>query len=165
MQDISRDIVSNFIQNFNFSNCAIHVFLPILKKNEPDINPLIKHFFSNHNRLFTSVVSNEKLIHTQIFSDTEYDNDNFGIPVPKKITETSNQLFDVILVPLLYCDLNGNRVGYGKGYYDKFMISQPTSYKIGIGLFTPEFDIEDIESHDVKITQLIGPDFVYNFLQ
>lgn len=55
--------------------------------------------------------------------------DSFGIEIPK-IYEIMT-LPEVIFVPLLACDVNKNRLGFGKGYYDRYM-SEKSTLKIGL---------------------------------
>jgi 5-formyltetrahydrofolate cyclo-ligase len=69
----------------------------------------------------------------------------------------------MILVPLLTFDLLGHRIGYGKGYYDRFLkLCRPTAQKIGISLFDPE-DQLPAEDYDIKLTQVITPSQFYSF--
>ena len=69
---------------------------------------------------------------------------------------------NIILVPLLAFDKNGHRVGYGGGYYDKFMIHYPKSIKIGLSLEEP-IQILDINNHDIKLNFCITPKKLYKF--
>ena len=61
-------------------------------------------------------------------------------------------MIDVVFVPLLAYDKLGNRVGYGKGFYDKFLSEcKPGVVKIGLSFFEPEELIEDLFETDVKL--------------
>jgi 5-formyltetrahydrofolate cyclo-ligase len=61
-------------------------------------------------------------------------------------------MIDVVFVPLLAYDKLGNRVGYGKGFYDKFLNQcKPDVLKIGLSFFEPEELIEDVFENDVKL--------------
>ena len=80
-------------------------------------------------------------------------------PVWKK-TET----IDIIITPLLTFDSKGYRVGYGKGFYDRFFASEDTHAKrIGISLFEPCTIIENINEYDIPLTHCVTPSKIYSF--
>ena len=70
----------------------------------------------------------------------------------------------MVLTPLLAFDKKGNRVGFGKGYYDKFF-SQCRSdvIKIGLSFFEAEDLIDDINSYDIPLNFCVTPQTVYRF--
>jgi len=71
---------------------------------------------------------------------------------------------DMVLVPLLCFDRQGHRVGYNKGFYDKFLKRcRPDCLKIGLGYFPPEAAIDDISSFDVKLDHCITPESIFDF--
>ena len=72
-----------------------------------------------------------------------------------------DKLIDIFIIPLLISDKKGNRVGYGKGYYDKLLANYPKSIKIGLSLFEPINQINDINKYDIKMEYLILPDNFY----
>jgi len=74
------------------------------------------------------------------------------------------ELIDIALVPLLCFDLIGHRVGYGGGYYDKFLAAcRPDCKKVGLSVFDPVESISDIEPHDVRLDFAITPDRLWKF--
>ena len=90
---------------------------------------------------------------------------NFGIREPISSIQNDPDILEVIIIPLLIFDRNGNRVGYGGGYYDRFLANTGISVlKIGLSLFDPVDKIEDIENHDISLDYIITPKQVYNFL-
>ena len=71
---------------------------------------------------------------------------------------------DLIFIPLLAYDLEGHRVGYGKGYYDRFLkLTNKSSLKIGLSFFDPINKIQDIDDNDVKLDYCITPTQVHKF--
>ena len=72
---------------------------------------------------------------------------------------------DVVFVPLLAFDKLGHRVGYGKGFYDKFLNDdcRKDVIKIGLSLFKPVDKISDIQKHDIVMDYCVTPDKVYIF--
>lgn len=71
---------------------------------------------------------------------------------------------DIILVPLIAIDIQGNRVGYGKGYYDRYLarLGKNTTI-IGLSLDLPVEVLEDINEFDFKIPQAVSPHGIHFF--
>ena len=71
---------------------------------------------------------------------------------------------DAIFVPLVAFDIRGYRVGYGKGYYDKYLARcRPDAVKIGFSYFDAVETIEDIDDFDVPLDYCITPRRIYEF--
>lgn len=74
------------------------------------------------------------------------------------------QSLDVIFVPLVAFDERGYRVGYGKGYYDRFLTQcRPAAIRIGFSFFDAIDYIEDIDEFDVPLNFCITPHRIYEF--
>jgi len=89
--------------------------------------------------------------------------DEFGIPVPSFREESSYDDIQMVLIPLLAYDLEGNRLGYGMGFYDRFLQSLPQKVvKAGVSFFPPEKIIPS-EIHDIKLDICFTASEVYQF--
>jgi 5-formyltetrahydrofolate cyclo-ligase len=98
-----------------------------------------------------------------VFSN-QFATSKWGIPEPLKGRIVEPAELDVVLIPLLAFDLNGHRVGYGKGFYDRYLAScRPDCLKIGISFFEATAPIDDVESHDIALDIAICPTQVYDF--
>ena len=88
----------------------------------------------------------------------------FGVKEPSDGDQIDATFIDMVLTPLLAFDKKGNRVGFGKGYYDKFF-SQCRSdvIKIGLSFFEAEDLIDDINSYDIPLNFCVTPQTVYRF--
>lgn len=71
---------------------------------------------------------------------------------------------DMVIVPLLICDATGNRVGFGKGFYDRYLKDcRADCLKIGVSYFEPIEAIEDAQAFDVPLNLCITPQKAYVF--
>ena len=150
----------------------LHVFLPLARKNEPDTWPIIHQIWAEQLpvRLAAPVVQADgiSLKHYELTSNTPLITSPWGIPEPvaSPATEVLPAQLDAVLVPLLACDRQGQRVGYGGGFYDRFLAQcQPGTAFIGLSVLdgAPGPTIADVEPTDVPLTACVMPGGVWNF--
>lgn len=165
VENYSSKILEHFILQFNpTENQKIHCFLPIEKFREVDTIPLMNYCFEHGIRFFVPKVMGDKLISVELFPDSELEYNAWGILEPKTHVDAQVKDFDFVITPLLYCDPNGNRVGYGKGFYDGLFSSISTNgLKIGVNFFPPKECISDLRSEDISLDYLIIPSSVFSF--
>ena len=90
--------------------------------------------------------------------------ESLGIPEPLSGVAITPQQIEVVFVPLLVFDLLGHRVGYGKGYYDRFLGEcRKSTIKVGLSFFDPVNKIEDIDNHDIALDYALTPRETYAF--
>ena len=89
---------------------------------------------------------------------------DFGVKEPSDGDTIDSNYIDAVLVPLLAFDKKGNRVGFGKGHYDKFF-SQCRSdvIKIGLSFFEAEEIIDDTNQFDISLNYCVTPQRIYQF--
>ncbi len=105
-----------------------------------------------------------EMIAVDVASASTFITNSYGIPEPKDGHEISPELIDLVIVPLLCFDQLGNRVGYGKGYYDRFLKKcRKDCIKIGFSYFSPIERIEDINEFDIPLDYGISPDAIHEF--
>lgn len=155
---LSEKIYERFVLQFNvIENQKVNIFLPIQKFNEVNTQIFIDYFFNNKIRVFVPKIQNVKLISVEVFPDSEYEINSWGIKEPISDVD-SNVDLDYVLTPLLYCDRSGNRIGYGKGFYDSFFSGNyKINNKIGLNFFSPKEDVSDVFELDVPLDGLITP--------
>jgi len=169
IQQQSRAIAENFIASAIWKNSkVIHIFISIPDKGEVDTSFLIDFFFTQHPeiKLCTSIISEngQDLTHTHITSQTTYLSNKWNIPEPVERTAIDEKDVDLVLLPLLAFDGKGNRVGYGKGFYDRFLQKCKTEVlKVGLSLFEPTEELIDADTWDVPLDYGIGPEKLYGF--
>jgi 5-formyltetrahydrofolate cyclo-ligase len=96
--------------------------------------------------------------------DTEFDANEYGVPEPVQGTVLDPNALDAVLVPLLTFDKRGYRVGYGKGFYDRFLKDcRKDCIKIGLSYFEPVDLITDASGFDVPLNYCITPQTHYVF--
>jgi 5-formyltetrahydrofolate cyclo-ligase len=136
---------------------TIASFKAIPHQNEINLDSLVGNF------AFPRVISAAEGSMEMAFSKT-FTNSAWGIPEPVGGTVVQPTDFDIVLIPLLAFDKYGHRVGYGKGFYDRYLVNcRPDCLKIGISLFDPVDLIEEVESHDIPLDIAICPSKLYDF--
>ena len=99
-----------------------------------------------------------------IDEDTVYTTDEYGITTPKTGEAIDPEAIDIVFVPMLVCDVEGYRVGYGKGFYDRFLARcAPHAVTIGFSYFEPVPRIEDTHEFDIPLNYCITPEQIYEF--
>lgn len=161
---LSEKIFENFNHYFKpISGQKIHIFLPIEKFNEIRTDLYIEKLFEEKIRVFVPKIVHDKMKSVEITSKTVYKKNKWDILEPIA-PSTKIKDFDFVITPLLYCDHQGNRVGYGKGFYDKFFSElNSKTKKIGINYFNPEEKIDDVEAFDIPLDYLVTPTAVLSF--
>lgn len=140
----------------------VHTFLPIIGQNEPDMWSFITNIRIYYPSIKIVVSRSEprdcSMQHFLLAADIDLKENAWGIVEPIRGERINEVSLDVVLVPLLVADKEGNRVGYGKGFYDRFLAKcRPDCQKIGISLFKPIEKIDDVDSLDVPLDMLITP--------
>lgn len=96
--------------------------------------------------------------------NTVFAENKFNILEPVSNEVITPQLIDVVFVPLLAFDSKGFRVGYGKGFYDRYLpLCAEDVVKIGFSYFEAIDAIEDVNEYDVPLNYCITPMRVYEF--
>jgi 5-formyltetrahydrofolate cyclo-ligase len=138
LNEINTHTITDFIE---FRNPGIHIAYPVTD-------------FITHK--MTAILTDE---------DTEFSENMYRITEPIATEKISPELIDIVLVPLLAFDTRGYRVGYGKGFYDRFLADcKKDVIKIGLSYFEPIDTITDIDANDIKLDHCITPDKIYDFI-
>ena len=150
----------------NQSARGIHVYMPIEKHREVNTKPILEAIWSNPKQLAITSISDFFQLSMQSFlihPDTEFQKDAWGIPSPIGAEGVAEKAIDIVIIPLLAFDLQGYRLGYGKGFYDRFLkICRKDVLKVGISLFEPE-DSLPVDPHDVKMDFCFTPSQLFEF--
>ena len=143
-----------------------HIFLPIIEQKEVDTE-FILHLLSGKDKeivISKSDFESRNMTHFLLTDNTRIQKNEHNIPEPLDGIEVPVTKIDVVFVPLLAFDKKGNRIGYGKGFYDKFLSQcKPETLKIGLSFFEPEELISDVFESDVLLDYCVCPNGVYEF--
>lgn len=163
---LSGKILAQFLNFFTpYEGQKVHIFIPIEKFNEIDTQIFIQYFLEQNIHVYVPKVVGDQLISVEIFKDTAFETSAWGIAEPVSNEDSGEICFDYVITPLLYCDKKGNRVGYGKGFYDAFFESVcKESKKIGVNYFDPDEYIDDVWENDIPLDYLVTPTEVLSFL-
>lgn len=138
----------------------IHIFLTLEKFKEIDTEPIIDYFRRKNIQIVVSKSNfiNNTLTHFYLENDTQIELNKYGIPEPKNAVQAKEIDLDIVFVPLLISDKNNYRVGYGKGFYDRFLSNcRKDCKKIGINFFTPIKHIVDKNQFDISLDLVLYP--------
>tara|TARA_R110002126_G_scaffold77796_2_gene193905 strand:- start:7462 stop:8013 length:552 start_codon:yes stop_codon:yes gene_type:complete len=138
----------------------IHIFLTLQKFKEINTTPIIDYFRKHKKRIIVSKsdFTNNTLTHFYLEENTEIVLSKYGIPEPKNAESILETEIDLVFVPLLISDEKNYRVGYGKGFYDRFLSNcRKDCKKIGLNFFKPILKINDVNEFDIALDVVIYP--------
>jgi 5-formyltetrahydrofolate cyclo-ligase len=166
----SKQICDLFFQEIDLNAIKfLHVFLPIKKQNEIDTFLIIRRLQEEYPQI-NIIVSRSDLANFEmqhfILEEQNLVENKWGILEPSQANsrEVQPQEIDLVIIPLLVFDKQGNRVGYGKGFYDRFLQKcSPKAQKVGLCLEEPIELVEDLNEFDVKMDVCITPNGIWKF--
>lgn len=166
IDDKSLAIANNISKKPIWHHHYFHIFLPILPLKEVNTEYIL-HILAGKDKeivLSKSDFTTHEMHNVLLTDNTKIIVNSYGIPEPENGLHVPTDKIDVVFVPLLAFDVSGNRVGYGKGFYDKFLADcKPQILKIGLSFFDAEDKISDIFEGDIKLNFCITPAKVYAF--
>ena len=166
IEEKSLQIANQLLKLDIWKNTFFHIFLPIREKNEVDTEFILQILHGKDKEIVVSKSDFEGLTmsHFLLTDATKFEKNQYGISEPIDGLEVPVAKIDVVFVPLLAFDKQGNRVGYGKGFYDKFLSEcKPETIKIGLSFFDAEDLIDGVFENDVKLDFCITPKTLYKF--
>ncbi len=138
----------------------VHLFLSMPKFKEIDTAPLITYFRNKNKRIVVSKCNfkDHTLSHFYLEENTILSLNKFGVLEPVAAELVEENKLDLIFIPMLISDDKKFRVGYGKGFYDRFLSNCRKDAKfIGLNFFPPITAIEDKNEFDIPLHQVIYP--------
>jgi len=140
----------------------IHAYWPMIHRKEPDIRPFTESVLASGRRIALPVVhaytaervEGGRLRHLELTSPTSLVQNSWGIHEPEGAEIVSIDEIDAVIVPALGIDRSGNRIGFGRGYYDEFL--SEVNATLVCALFSRSIvDSIPREAHDVPIQIIV----------
>ena len=163
---MSMDIANQVLQLDIWKYDYYHIFLPIKRLREINTEYLLSILSGKDKNILISTSNFETMEMKQylLTDNTKLVENTLGIPEPIGGIELPNTVTQVVFIPLLCYDTKGNRVGYGKGFYDRFLANcKPEVQKIGLSFFEPEITSIRSNTEDIKLNYCITPKKRYKF--
>ena len=160
VEDKSIEIANQLLKLDIWAYSYYHVFLPIASKNEVDTE-FILHILQGKDKhivISKSDFEDNSLEHFLLTDQTKLVINEWGIPEPESNSiPIPDSSIEVVFVPLLAYDKKGSRVGYGKGFYDRFLNKCKPELTIGLSFFEPEKKLIEAGEHDVSLDFCVYP--------
>lgn len=166
IEDKSLAIANNVLKMDIWGNTYFHLFLTMEEQREVHTEFILNILAGKDKEVIVSRSDfNEmKMVHYLLTDNTRLVKNQFGIPEPEDGIEVPSKKIDVVFVPLLAFDEKGQRVGYGKGFYDRFLSEcKPDAITIGLSFFEAEQERIDANETDVPLHYCVTPSKVYSF--
>ena len=162
----SRMILDLISKKFVLENKVISLFLPIKIKNE--VNTYFIWQFALENKAMVtvpkSIFETNELIHYRLVNLDQLVINKYNIPEPTTGVVFLEESFDIVFIPLLTIDKRGYRVGYGKGFYDRFLKKcKKECIFIGLYLFDDIEIIDDLNEFDLPLDYCVTPNQIIKF--
>jgi len=167
VEDKSMAIANRLLQLDIWENTYFHLFLTIVEHKEIDTEFILQILAGKDKEIVVPKSNFETMEMTNylLTDNTKFQKNEYHIYEPVDGIEVPISKIDVVFVPLLAYDTKGNRVGYGKGFYDNFLSKcNDHVVKVGLSFFEPEVAIDDVATTDIKLDYCVTPDksFVFN---
>ena len=165
----SDDLMLIQLQRLAFDDARVLMnYFPMEEKNEPNtllFSDYLRHAIPNLEIAFPKADFTTNEMQAILINEaTVYQKNNYKITEPLSGKIVDEKDIDIMFVPLVICDSKGFRVGYGKGFYDKFLNRcRENIIKIGFCYFAPIEEISDVQQFDIPLNYCITPESVYEF--
>lgn len=165
ISDLSLELANQLLKLPIWDYNYFHTFLSIEEKKEVDTSFLLSILQGkDKNVILSKMHAENSLLHFLLTDSTLIKKNKWNVPEPVDGIEINPKKIDVVFIPLLAFDINGNRVGYGKGYYDNFLKEcNKDVIKIGLSFFEAINTIEDVYENDIPLDYCVTPNKIYEF--
>jgi 5-formyltetrahydrofolate cyclo-ligase len=166
IEDKSLAIANKMLQLDIWEKTYFHLFLSIEEQKEVETEFVLQILAGKDKEIVVAKCDFESFgITNYLLTDnTKFQKNEYNIYEPIEGIEVPDTKIDVVFVPLLAYDKLGNRVGYGKGFYDNFLSKcNKDVIKVGVSFFEPEEIIDDVFETDIRLDYCVTPSKVYTF--
>lgn len=164
---LEADVIDNAIHIIKqLKPTLVHCYIPIAHKREINTQLIFEYCWSNNIKTVVPIsdFDNSTMTSVERNNSTKIEIAQYGIPEPINPVIISDSKIDLIITPLLAFDHNGHRVGFGKGFYDRFFTKCNNNItKIGLSLFDSINKIEDVDKYDSPLDYVATPNNISTF--
>lgn len=155
----SEKIINTLLSSEFYKN-SVGVMIYISTDDEVNTRPLIDKIIADGKMLFApKCIENHEMEAVRFFNESDLVPDKFGILAPKECKVCTTCCYDLIIVPGVAFNENLHRIGYGGGYYDRFLNNTDN---VTCGLFFDEQRAEfSAENHDMPLDYIITDTKIY----
>ena len=166
LERLSEVIIEQALKHFQLEDKIISIYLPIERQREINTYLLLERARNIGATVAVPKTNFEtfEMRHYVLDQTDQLEVNEKGIPEPKKGKVIAADRLDIVFVPLLAVDRSGNRVGYGKGFYDRFLRKcAPGCQFVGLHYFDLEERIDDVLPTDIRLNAVVKQDKVVRF--
>ena len=149
IEEITKEILS-----FSYRYHSIGVYAAM--ENELNLDLLIKELLAQNKTVSLPRVEGNELVFYQLKALEELEISTYGIREPKPINKVNKENIELILVPGVAFDRNNNRLGRGKGYYDRYLADYKGK-KVGVCFTEQLYNDIPHNDRDIKMDKIVCP--------
>ena len=165
-EDMSLAIANRLLEMDIWNKTYFHLFLSIEEQIEVHTEYILQILAGKDKEIIVARSDFEScsMVNYLLTDNTRLRKNEYGIPEPVDGIEVPPGKVDVVFVPMLAFDTKGSRVGYGKGFYDRFLADcRPDVIKIGLSFFEAEQELIEANPTDIPLNFCITPNKIYTF--
>lgn len=157
LRELSLDVLSRLKthEKFKLAQCILlYASLP----DEVDTHDLLDELLKEGKEVLLPEVIDNSQMRLRVYSGKQdLREGSFHIlePIGKIYPESRYKEIEVGVIPGMSFDKNGNRLGRGKGYYDRLLKQMPNLYKIGICFDFQKTENVPVEANDIVMNEII----------
>lgn len=166
IDELSMQIANQLLALPIWEHLYYHLFLTIEEQKEIQTEYILHILHAKDKEVVVSKSDFDtyEMTHYLLTDNTRIKKNHYNIPEPIDGIEVPNNKLNVVFIPLLAFDKKGNRIGYGKGFYDRMLEKcSPDTIKIGLSFFKASESVDDVSDNDIKLDYCITPEEVYTF--
>ncbi|WP_179334190.1 5-formyltetrahydrofolate cyclo-ligase [Winogradskyella costae] len=166
VDDFSLAIANKLLTLDIWDKTFYHIFLTIEEQKEINTDYILNILSGKDKNIVISKSNFEdySMTHYLLMDNTKIKKNTYNIPEPIDGIEIPSSQLEVIFIPLLAFDNTGHRIGYGKGFYDRFLAQcKPETIKIGLSFFEAEAETIEASEEDIRLDYCVTPNRVFQF--
>ncbi|MGB0982219.1 MAG: 5-formyltetrahydrofolate cyclo-ligase [Winogradskyella sp.] len=166
VEELSLQIANQLLKLDIWDTTFYHIFLTIEEQKEVNTDYILNILAGKDKNIIISKSNfeNYSMTHFLLTDNTKIKKNAYNIPEPIDGIEVETSKLDVVFIPLLAFDNTGNRIGYGKGFYDRFLAKcKPKTIKIGLSFFEAEHQTFKVSKDDIKLDYCVTPNKIFQF--